>query len=43
MRHLVIAAHPSAKSFNRGVVETYVSARAELAIVRPGSRCTCTA
>ena len=26
MRHLVITAHPSAKSFNHAVVETYVSA-----------------
>jgi len=29
MRHLVIAAHPSAKSFNHAVVETYVAALAE--------------
>ncbi len=29
MRHLVIAAHPSAKSFNHAVVEAYVSALKE--------------
>lgn len=29
MRHLVIAAHPSAKSFNHSVVETYMSAAME--------------
>jgi len=29
MRHLVIAAHPSAKSFNHAVVETYVAALVE--------------
>ncbi len=29
MRHLVIAAHPSAKSFNHAVVETYMSAVTE--------------
>ena len=29
MRHLVIAAHPSAKSFNHSVVEAYVSALKE--------------
>lgn len=29
MRHLIIAAHPSAKSFNHAVVETYVAALAD--------------
>jgi NAD(P)H dehydrogenase (quinone) len=29
VRHLVIAAHPSAKSFNHSVVETYLAALAE--------------
>ncbi len=29
MRHLVITAHPSAKSFNHAVVETYMSALIE--------------
>ena len=29
MRHLIVAAHPSAKSFNHAVVETYVAALVE--------------
>jgi NAD(P)H dehydrogenase (quinone) len=29
VRHLIIAAHPSAKSFNRSVVETYSTALQE--------------